>query len=169
MLTWTRCLVLLWLVSVPVLTWQRVHVWQSEKALWAEALRASPLKPRPWINYGRTVELAGDLDGAERAYREAISLSFDPRRHPLQQRFAMVAAETNIAHVYMKRGLNASAMRILDQVLATWPNFPYAQINRAALLSSVGACQEAAKAIAMARWALIPVPDLSGCQEAEGQ
>lgn len=140
-----------WMVSLPLLTFQQTHVWTSEKALWANAVKFSPLKPRPHINLGRAFELDHDQANAEDQYLLTISLSYDERRPGWSQRFARAAAETNIAHLEMTHGLNASAMRILDQVIAEWPEFPYAQYNRAVILSAVGVCPEAMHAYQMAR------------------
>lgn len=140
---WRRLILGVWLLSLPVGTWVRCHVWRSERALWANAVQGSPLKPRPRINLGRALEIEGDLEGAEREYRLTISLSFDARRSPTTQRLSRASAENNIAHLYMKIGRNGSALKVLDQILEDWPTFPYALYNRAVLLSAVGACDEA--------------------------
>jgi tetratricopeptide (TPR) repeat protein len=142
--TWQAGVVCLWVGALGITTWTRCHVWQSDRALWADAVLKAPAKPRAIMNYGRTRELAGDPVTAERLYREVIGICLTEDRRPAYvRRFSIAAAEVNIAHLYMKDGRMASAMRILDQTIAGWPEFPYAHYNKGAILWVYGACDEA--------------------------
>lgn len=149
--TWTRVIVASWLIGLAFATHSRVHVWQSDLNLWKDAYAKAPLKPRSAINYGRTLELAGDVVTAEDLYRKVIWLSFDERRSAYVRRFSQAAAETNIAHLYMKDGRLASAMKILDGTLTEWPEFPYAHYNKGAILWVYGACEDAREEYRLAR------------------
>ncbi len=135
--------VLGWLGALGALTTIRCAVWQTDAALWADALITSPEKPRVVMNDARTHELAGDVAYADRAYREVIYLSFDPRRSKYVRTFSMAAAETNLAHLAMKEGRMASAMRLLEATLSYWPEFPYAHYNKGSILWVYGACEAA--------------------------
>lgn len=141
----TRLILIAWLLVLTWLTSGRVRVFDSDASLWKDALLKAPTKPRPVMNYGRTQELAGDLTGAEAAYRTAIVLSFDQRRPPYMRLSTQAAAETNLAHLHIKAGRLASAMEVLEQTLAYWPIYPYARYNKGAIFWMVGACKEGAK------------------------
>lgn len=146
-----------WLIVAIVMGWavathHRVAtVWTSERALWADAMAQAPQKPRPTLNYGRTLELSGDVPGALVAYQHAMSLALDGRRSNAQQRFALAAAETNIAHAYVRQGLVASAMRILDDTLRWYPDWPYGHFNRGSILWAFGACEEGTREMNIGR------------------
>ena len=129
----------------------RVTVWQSDMTLWSDAVWHTPLKPRPVMNLGRAYELQGDDAMAETLYRKVIWLTFDERRSEYVRKFSQAAAETNLAHLHMKAGRMAQAMKILDMTISTWPDFPYAQFNRGSILWAYGACEDATKAYAVAQ------------------
>ena len=62
---------------VPVLavaTIARNHNYRSEVALWEQTALVSPHKPRVWNNLGHARQQAGDLAGAQRAYRHVLLL-----------------------------------------------------------------------------------------------
>lgn len=143
--------VIVWIGVLAGCSVVRLDAYQSEQALWASAQQASPQKPRPTLNLGRVHELAGDLATAEAAYRRTAALAMLPGRTPYEQRFIVAAVETNLAHLDMKRGNLASAMRRLDAILVQWPDFPYAQYNRGAILWAVGACDLALAAFTVAQ------------------
>lgn len=133
------------------LTHDRLAVWQDELSLWTAAAAVTPTKIRPVLNLARARELKGDFVSAEMGYRAVFDLTADPRRSTRDRRFARAAAVTNLAHLNMKRGNLASAMRQLDEALILWPDFPYAHYNRAVILWWVGACAEAERSYALAR------------------
>ena len=158
--SWRACVVLVLCVGWAGLTHHRVQVWQTDLRLWTDAAAKAPFKPRPVMNEGRMHELAGDVEFADAAYRRVISLSFDPRRSAYNRRFSQAAAETNLAHLAMKQGKFATAMRILDNTIADWPEFPYAHYNRGAILWTVGACADAWReyGVAMTTDPTLPAP-----------
>ena len=118
----------------------RLPVWRSDITLWSDAAAKAPTKVRTHINIGRQWDVAGELGLAEREYRAAVTMSFNPRYPEHRALEARCAAETNLAHLLMKRGDLASAMRLLDSVLAAWPSYPYAHFNRGFILRAAGAC-----------------------------
>ena len=133
------------------LTQARLAVWHSDLALWRDAAEKTPTRPRPVMDYGRALEMAGDLDGAERQYRQTISFALDDRRGRRANRFAIAAAETNIAHLYLRQGRINDALVVLTSTLGWWPDFPYAHYNIGRVLWEHGACQEGMQEILMAR------------------
>lgn len=141
--TWQWIGVAGWLLALGVSTTVRCHVWTSDLSLWTDAAAKAPLKPRPVINEGRAHELAGQPEWAEAAYVRVIGLTWDTRRPAALRRYSKAAAETNLAHLHMKRGELASAMRILDDVARDWPDFPYAHYNRATIFWAYGLCDHA--------------------------
>lgn len=141
------CVLAVWAVG----TMQRVAVWQTERTLWGDAVRVTPTRPRPVMNYGRALELDGDLDGAMRQFRAVIPLTFDARRGVQANRFALAAAETNIAHLYLKTGQKALAFDTLMSTLAWWPDFIYARYNLGRIFWEGGACAEGLQQIQFAR------------------
>jgi len=150
----------LWLALLATTTAVRARVWHDELALWQDAAAQAPEKLRPQVNLGRAYELAGDLFEAERAYKTVIGLSFDVRQSAYQRRFARAAAETNLAHLAMKAGQFATAMRILDSALEVWPEFPFAHYNRAAIFWTVGACDLAREEYQIASRQDVALPQL---------
>lgn len=169
MRTAARVIVLGWVLGLPFVTFARVVVWHSDETLWADAVRKAPEKARPIMNLGRAHELRGDVTFADTAYRKAIALSFDPRRSDYDMRFTQAAAETNLAHLAMKAGNLAIAMRILDTTLRQWPTFPYAHYNRGTILKVVGACEESATEYGLALRLAPDLPQPIGeCVQATG-
>lgn len=140
----------LWLSVLSLTTLVRCTVWTSDLRLWADALDKTPDKPRAILNDARAHELAGEDAYAEARYRAVFWLTLDDRRPLVVRRFALAAAETNLAHLAMKRGQMAQAMRILDGTLAWWPDFPYAHYNRGTILWLYGACADGAAEYAIA-------------------
>ena len=140
-----RACVVIWLLVLAWLTSARTVVFQSNLALWTDASQKAPTKPRPTLNYGRELELAGDVVRAEAFYREVIAQVWDPRRPPYARLSGQAAAETNIAHLRLKAGKGASALEILTFTLSYWPIYPYAKWNRGTIYWDLGLCEEARK------------------------
>lgn len=53
---------------------RRVWIWHDNSALWADAVRVTPCKSRPWVNLANALEAAGDLKGAMIAHRKWMAL-----------------------------------------------------------------------------------------------
>lgn len=146
---WRFGVVLLWLGVLAATSHARLAVWQDEGTLWADAHAKAPMKPRPLLNWARVQELRGDLDTAEGAYRRVIQLSGDRRRG--DRKFSKAAAQSNIAHVYIKQGHFASAMNVIDRALFEYPDFPYAHYNKGVILWLFGRCDQAVIELTTAR------------------
>ncbi len=63
------------LLALAVLTLVRNTQYQSEVALWEDAVRKAPHNARARVNLGYAYELSGDLDKAEHEYRSALDLN----------------------------------------------------------------------------------------------
>lgn len=143
-------------VALIFLVWaglsaRRVAVFRTERTLWADAVAKAPSKPRPVMDYGRALEMDGDLAGAEQQFRAVIPLTLDPRRGDKANRFALAAAETNIAHLYLKQDRIWEAIDVLNSTLQWWPGFTYAEYNLGRLMWAHGACEDGMRKIQMAR------------------
>jgi len=89
----------------------RVQVWGDEGAIWAEATRVSPQKPRGWVNLGIARHQRGDVDGAEAAYRQAVRVAWS--RPPDEQRIARGLALVNWGLLRIETDL-PSGMRMIQ-------------------------------------------------------
>ena len=76
----------------------RNEVWQSALALWGDASKKAPEKPRIWVNYGTALHFAGRFDEAVKAYDKSLALGFDPTV-PLE----LVVRNTALALVRLRR------------------------------------------------------------------
>lgn len=165
----TRLALIVWVVALAYVTSGRVRMFSSDMALWEDAYRKAPTKPRPTLNYGRQLEIAGDVVRAESLYRDVIAQAWDLRRPAYMRLSSQAAAETNIAHLRIKSGHLATAYEILEQTLTYWPIYPYAHYNKASILWMVGACHDAAKEY-QAALQMDPALSLPSnpCQSADG-
>ncbi len=129
------------------LTLRQVAFWHSEEAVWQRAVEVSPLRPRAWCNLGRAVEQQGRFDEAVQDYYRAIALSFDPNRLHGMNLYVRLAAETNMATVFLEKGNLAAAGRQLRMVLRDpeWPLFAYAVYQHGIITALEGHCDEAKK------------------------
>lgn len=62
------------LLVLAATTIKRNHDYRSEVALWEQTARVSPHKPRVWNNLGYARQQAGDVAGAQSAYRRVLLL-----------------------------------------------------------------------------------------------
>jgi tetratricopeptide (TPR) repeat protein len=86
------------LVGLGAATAVRNQVWASALALWSDASRKSPGKPRIWVNLGTAYHFAGRFEEAVVAYDRALALGFDPTV-PLE----LVVRNTALALVRLRR------------------------------------------------------------------
>lgn len=119
---------------------QTIFVWNSDLTLWAHAVTVAPQKPRPHLNFGRELDVIGDLSAAEREARLARMLSFDPNRFQTQQELVREFSEINLAHILMQRKQFDAAKRMLDPIVAADPEFPLPRYNRALAERLLGQC-----------------------------
>lgn len=159
--------VCVWLLLgiAAILTHQRASVWTDEYTLWTDAAAKAPLKPRPFINLALALELRGDVDGALMAHQTALALSYQPRLTKYQQQFSEIASQTNIARLLAMTGREAQAERMLDDVIARHPLFPFSRFNRGILLARTGRCAQGLSDLQMAE-ALDPSLRNPGCAPA---
>jgi tetratricopeptide (TPR) repeat protein len=86
------------LAALGAATAVRNQVWRSALALWADASRKSPEKPRIWVNLGTALHFAGRYADAVKAYDRALALGFDPTV-PVE----LVVRNTALALVRLRR------------------------------------------------------------------
>jgi len=60
-----------------LLTFSRNFIWQTERSLWADVVKKSPNKARPWINLGNAYGRLEDHKTAEKHFRKAIEVQPD--------------------------------------------------------------------------------------------
>ncbi len=101
-----------------VMTVNRNPVWNNDIALWEDAERKAPGKPRPHFNLGQAYQEAKRFPEATREYEHALELNPD-----------LHAARSNIAAIYMDQGALGSAEEILVKVTETAPEFADGFIN----------------------------------------
>ena len=105
------------LLSLGLSTATRVYVWGDGSRLWAEAVRHSPEKPRPWINRAREYQMRGNDVAAWRDLRHALTLSQIPRRDRLEGPMRPAdAARLGMALIWANRGDYREALRISAQI-----------------------------------------------------
>ena len=106
---------------LSLLTATRVQAWRGDLPLWAEAVRLSPAKPRPWVNLGKEYHLRGHHDLARWAYQTAIDLSGRAGRSRDEQVYGRAIAEANLALLRYQQGAEAEARRMVDAIVARTP------------------------------------------------
>jgi protein O-mannosyl-transferase len=62
---------------LPFLSRERSDVWRNSVTLWSDAARRTPRSVVSWINLGDALKSAGDMAGAESAYRKSLALQPD--------------------------------------------------------------------------------------------
>ena len=124
--------------------WQRNQVWEDEMSLWQDAVRQSPLMPRPRLQLGNALLAAGDREGARGQYEVALRL--DPDHRP---------ARTNLANLLLEAGRRDPQGRAAEleravseyrHVLRLDPGYREALNNLGAALVALGRPAEAAVA-----------------------
>ncbi len=106
------------LVGNAVRTPVRNRDWRNDLTLFEATARVSTRSIRVLNNYGNVLYTRGDLAGAERQYRKALSLYAD-----------YDDARVNLAGVLIARGERAEARANLEAVLARNPGHPTALAN----------------------------------------
>jgi protein O-mannosyl-transferase len=114
-------------------TWARVPVWRSNRALFEDNVRHSPMAPRAWLNLGVALEAEGRLDEAESALRRALALQ------PAYDR-----AFSNLALVLRRQGRLGEAEQAGRRAVELEPADADAHFNLATVLLAAGRPAEAA-------------------------
>lgn len=105
-------------LALSTATARRLAVWDSDLALWGDAVRKSPAKARPHINYALALQAAGRLDEAEAHYRRGLELRPD---YP----FAL----NNLANVLRRSGRRDEAQRLLERSIEFRPGYVSPRLN----------------------------------------
>lgn len=113
-------------------TLARNAVWQNDLSLWSDAALKSPRKPRPFVNLGTALTLAGERELGVRALRQALRL--DP---------ASTYARAQLAAGLVALGREGEAEVELRQVLRADPRDAEALFNLAQILWRSGRRDEA--------------------------
>jgi hypothetical protein len=73
---WMVGLALCALASLPLVTTQRVALWQSEARVWAAAAARAPTHARPRLQVGYHAHVGGQRRQAEAEYRHGLRLAY---------------------------------------------------------------------------------------------
>lgn len=119
-------------VVLSIATLLRNQVWASELTLWSDAALKSPRKPRPLVNLGSALALAGRPDLGVGPLRRAVEL--DP---------AAAYPRAQLAAALLALGRAGEAEPELRAVLRLAPDDPEAAYNLASLLWARGVRDEA--------------------------
>lgn len=109
------------------LTWQRLHMFRDEQALWEEALRVNPANPAALNGAGALLMQRGQMVQAEQHFRTALRLQPD-----------LETAQTNLGLVLLARGERQAAMVHLHQAIRLRPEDAKAQNNLGVALAQNG-------------------------------
>lgn len=109
--------------ALMVVSFARTEVWDSDQALWREAVRRSPRKVRPRIQLARAVKPAEALEVLAAAKQIAPD---DPH----------VAAE--VGRVLLSEGQAAAALDEFSRALTLEPGNPQNYNNRGVALEAIG-------------------------------
>jgi tetratricopeptide (TPR) repeat protein len=131
------------LMVCAVLTYQRSQAWQSHESIWEEAVKESPLLPRPHLNLSGAYEEKGQYEKALAEELEALQLSSDGRRMARHQSMTKMDAMVNIALLYLLKGEFRKSEELNSEILEDIPDDKTALINRAAARMALHDCPEA--------------------------
>ena len=115
-------------ITLLAVTWTRMPVWASDRALWSEAAARAPHHARPLIQLSRAVSAP-----------EALALL--DKAESIAPNDAKLLSERG--KVYLNSGRPAEALREFGRALALSPNDPHAINNRGVALDQLGQHQAA--------------------------
>ena len=148
--------------TLAFVTASRLRVWDTELALWRDAVRAAPGSARAHVNVGHALQARGELVFAQAAYERALEI--DPDH---------VFALNNLGNVYRGLGRAEDAERVLLRVLALEPDYAQGHLNlgnayfaRGDVMAARRHYERAADADALRAAALF---NLGLCDEQEGR
>ncbi len=119
-------------VALGTATIVRNEIWRDPVALWREATRASPNKPRAHLALGNALRDAGDLGGAVIAWQRAVEL------HPTYS-----LAWNQLGSAALVQGDRRLAEERYRRAVAGVPRNPEALYNLALVLESTGRPRDA--------------------------
>lgn len=99
--------------ALCVMTANRNLDWRSERVLWLDAARKSPLSDRPLINLARAHSLEGDIGKAIHYYEKAI-----------EKRPDLFLIHYNLGDLYMQQGRPQQALALFEKAKRLAPQTP---------------------------------------------
>lgn len=114
------------------LAYARSRVYRSAEGVWLDAVEKRPGNARGWLALGIVRRKAGDLEGAEQAYRRALRLK--PKD---------ASTWNNLAELLVARGRLPEAEQALARALREKPDHLAARVSHANVLVELGRLSEA--------------------------
>jgi hypothetical protein len=102
----------------------RVQVWQSDVAIWKEAVQWAPWKPRPWVNLGGAYARASNMPSALYCEREAIERGSRPTRLRDERIGGVAVAEADAALLLNAFGEHDAAIGYARRAMGAAPSLP---------------------------------------------
>lgn len=106
-------LLLLFVIPLGYLTWERNQIWQSTESFWKDAALKSPNKSRALTSYARVLQTQGDTGEALHLLERAVKI--DPRN---------TMAELSLALQYAQTGRKAKALLAAERMAKVSPDLP---------------------------------------------
>lgn len=126
---------LAWLGALGLVLSQRARIWQSDLALWSEAVERSPGSFRAATNHAFALQRIGARDDAIREYARALSLTGEAG--------GVAVVARGLSTLYSDAGDFSSALRVTETGIAADPNDAVLRNNRAVALLNSGRSLEA--------------------------
>ncbi|NTV13048.1 MAG: tetratricopeptide repeat protein [Desulfobulbaceae bacterium] len=132
-------------ISLGLLTWNRNLVWQSQTALWADALAKSPNLLRPYVNLGDALRLEQKYPQAETYLRQALDLDANRKvdHNRLIWSAEMSPVHTALADVYFRQNKFPEALYHSEEALRLNPTALLALLTKGFSLVQEGQYQPA--------------------------
>lgn len=135
--------------ALALVTLNRNTVWSDNVTLWADAVRKSPGKVRPYNNLGAALSDANRLEEASQVLLQALAVKPD---HP--------EAYYNLGRIYLIQGRVDDAVALLTRAVALKRDYHNAYVNLAAAYVQQGKSREALDLLEYVRPSLPDRPDL---------
>lgn len=97
----------LMITALPVLSFQRVHVWKNAIILWTDATHSTPASREAWFGLGNAFHNENRYTEAVSAYEKALDL--DPKYLDALDNLALLYMEKGdfkLARIYLERAVN---------------------------------------------------------------
>lgn len=67
-------IITIWLLTLAIVSSQRVGAWRDSLTLWSDAVTKTPASAKAWGHYGETLRISGQVDAARQAYERGLKL-----------------------------------------------------------------------------------------------
>ena len=104
-------LIIVIIICLSILTFQRNKVWQSEFSLWSDTIQKSPQKARVHYNLGVSLGNLNKFDQAQNEFEAALNLNRD-----------YASAYYNLAAIYEMKKDYMQAVKMNKEVLRLEPD-----------------------------------------------